>query len=167
MNKATTNSASALADPRMKLIATRIKKENYKPDALIEILHTAQNAYGYLPKDVLLYITRALHLPPSRVLATVSFYHFFSLKSKGAHTCIVCTGTACYVKGANQLLQKLEAKFGLKPGQVSADNTLGVQVARCIGACGLAPAIVMDNEVVGKVEAEQLVDIVQSKIAHP
>lgn len=167
MNKVAANSATAPADPRMKLIATRIKKENYKPDALIEILHTAQNAYGYLPKDVLMYITKALHLPPSRVLATVSFYHFFSLKSKGEHTCIVCTGTACYVKGANRLLQQLEENFGLKPGQVTADNKLGVQVARCIGACGLAPAVVIDNEVLGKVEGEQLVDIVKSKIAQP
>jgi bidirectional [NiFe] hydrogenase diaphorase subunit len=167
MTQATTNAKATPADPRMKLIATRIKKENYKPDALIEILHTAQNAYGYLPKEVLQYITKALRLPPSRVLATASFYHFFSLKSKGDHTCIVCTGTACYVKGANKLLQKLEENFGLKPGQVTPDNKLGVQVARCIGACGLAPAVVMDNEVLGKVEAEELVGIVNEKIAQP
>lgn len=166
MNKVATNSAAA-ADPRMKLIATRIKKENYKPDALIEILHTAQNAYGYLPKDVLQYITKALRLPPSRVLATVSFYHFFSLKSKGEHTCIVCTGTACYVKGANKLLQQLEANFGLKPGQVTPDDKLGIQVARCIGACGLAPAVVLDNEVLGKMEAESLIPIINEKIAQP
>lgn len=167
MTQATTNAKATPADPRMKLIATRIKKENYKPAALIEILHTAQNAYGYLPKEVLQYITKALRLPPSRVLATASFYHFFSLKSKGDHTCIVCTGTACYVKGANKLLQKLEENFGLKPGQVTPDNKLGVQVARCIGACGLAPAVVMDNEVLGKVEAEELVGIVNEKIAQP
>lgn len=166
MNKVATNSATA-ADPRMKLIATRIKKENYKPDALIEILHTAQNAYGYLPKDVLQYITKALRLPPSRVLATVSFYHFFSLKSKGEHTCIVCTGTACYVKGANKLLQQLEANFGLKPGHVTPDDKLGIQVARCIGACGLAPAVVLDNEVLGKMEAESLIPIINEKIAQP
>ena len=118
-----------------------------------------------MPKEVLVYIARALKLPPSRVLATVSFYHFFSLKSKGEHTCIICTGTACYVKGANQLLQKIEESFGLKPGQVSPDNKLGVQVARCIGACGLAPAVVMDNDVLGKIEAEELIRIVNEKIA--
>lgn len=165
MNTNVSASTEIKVDPRMKLIATRIKKENYKPDALIEILHTAQNAYGFLPKEVLVYIARALKLPPSRVLATVSFYHFFSLKSKGEHTCIICTGTACYVKGANQLLQKIEESFGLKPGQVSPDNKLGVQVARCIGACGLAPAVVMDNDVLGKIEAEELIRIVNEKIA--
>ncbi|MEQ1675491.1 MAG: bidirectional hydrogenase complex protein HoxE [Chitinophagaceae bacterium] len=150
-------------DPRVKLIAAKMKKENYKPDALIEILHTAQNAYGYLPKEVLTYITKSLHLPPSRVYSTVTFYHFFSLKSKGDHTCIVCTGTACYVKGAQAILNKLEQQFSLKPGQATADNKLGIQVARCIGACGLAPAVVIDNEVKGKVTADEVISIIQEK----
>lgn len=150
-------------DPRIKLIAARIKKENYKPDALIEILHTAQGAYGYLPKEVLVYIAKALKLPPSRVFSTVTFYHFFSLKSKGDHTCIVCTGTACYVKGAQAILNKLEKEFGLKPGQVTTDNKLGVAVARCIGACGLAPAVVIDNDVQGKVNAEAIIETINEK----
>ena len=150
-------------DPRLKLIAARLKKENYRPDALIEILHTAQNAYGYLPKEVLVYITRSLHLPPSRVYATVTFYHFFSLKSRGEHTCIVCTGTACYVKGAQAILDRLEEKFGLKPGQVTADNKLGVQTARCIGACGLAPVVVIDDEVLGKTIAASITESIHEK----
>jgi bidirectional [NiFe] hydrogenase diaphorase subunit len=150
-------------DPRLKLIAAKIKKENYKPDALIEILHTAQNAYGYLPKKVLAYITKALRLPPSRVYSTVTFYHFFSLKSKGEHTCLVCTGTACYVKGAQALLDKIENDLGLIPGQVSADNKIGVQVARCIGACGLAPAVVIDEEVQGKIKPEDITAKIKEK----
>ena len=152
------------ADPRLKLIAAKIKKENYKPDALIEILHTAQSAYGYLPKTVLGYITKALRLPPSRVNSTVTFYHFFSLKSKGDHTCLVCTGTACYVKGAQLLIDEIEKGFGLKPGQVTPDNKLGVQVARCIGACGLAPAVVIDEEVQGKIKAEDINAKIKDKI---
>ncbi|MDP4262817.1 MAG: bidirectional hydrogenase complex protein HoxE [Bacteroidota bacterium] len=150
-------------DPRVKLIAAKMKKENYKPDALIEILHTAQNAYGYLPKEVLAYITKSLHLPPSRVFSTVTFYHFFSLKSKGEHTCIVCTGTACYVKGAQAILNRLEQKYSLKPGQVTPDNKLGIQVARCIGACGLAPAVVIDNDVQGKANAEEIIETINAK----
>jgi bidirectional [NiFe] hydrogenase diaphorase subunit len=157
-------SDAAKADPRLKLIAAKIKKENYKPDALIEILHTAQNAYGYLPKSVLAYITKSLKLPPSRVYSTVTFYHFFSLKSKGEHTCLVCTGTACYVKGAQVLIDKIENGFGLRPGQVTPDNKLGVQVARCIGACGLAPAIVIDEEVQGKIKPEEIIAKVKTKI---
>lgn len=152
------------SDPRVKLIAAKLKKEDYQPDALIEILHTAQNAYGYLPLPVLSYIAKSLHLPPSRVYSTVTFYHFFSLKSKGEHTCLVCTGTACYVKGAKAILNEIEKQFGLKPGEVTADNKLGVQVARCIGACGLAPAIVLDEEVHGKVNAEDVPARIHSKI---
>lgn len=152
-------------DPRVKLLAAKIKKENHKPDALIEILHTAQNAFGYLPKEVLIYIAQELKLPPSRVFSTVTFYHFFSLKSKGEHTCLVCTGTACYVKGAQALLNKIESQFSLKPGQVTHDNKLGVAVARCIGACGLAPAVVIDNEVQGKVTADDLINSINGKIA--
>lgn len=152
-------------DPRVKLIAAKLKKESYKPDALIEILHTAQNAYGYLPMEVLKYISSALKLPPSRVYSTVTFYHFFSLKSKGEHTCLVCTGTACYVKGAQAILNEIERGLGLKAGQVTADNKLGVQVARCIGACGLAPAVVLDDEVQAKVAPEEIVHKINAKIA--
>jgi bidirectional [NiFe] hydrogenase diaphorase subunit len=151
-------------DPRVKLLAARIKKEKNQPDALIEILHTAQNSYGHLPMNVLRYISRELHLPPSRVFSTVSFYHFFSLKSKGEHTCLVCTGTACYVKGAQQILNEVEKAFNLKPGEVSADNQLGIQVARCIGACGLAPAVIVDDEVQAKADADAVVAKIKSKM---
>ncbi len=164
-NTLSTDVELAKTDPRIKLITAKIKKENYKPDALIEILHTAQNAYGYLPMSVLKFITKALHLPPSRVYSTVTFYHFFSLKSKGEHTCLVCTGTACYVKGAQLILNEIEKQFALKPGQVTADNKLGVSVARCIGACGLAPAVVLDEEVHAKVSAEEIVNSINAKIA--
>ncbi|MGB3007794.1 MAG: NAD(P)H-dependent oxidoreductase subunit E [Chitinophagaceae bacterium] len=163
-SKAILNTELPKTDPRVKLIAAKMKKENYKHDALIEILHTAQNAYGYLPLNVLSYISKALHLPPSRVFSTVSFYHFFSLKSKGEHTCLVCTGTACYVKGAQGLLNEIEKKLGLKAGQVTADNKFGVQVARCIGACGLAPAVVLDDEVQGKVSSDEIVNKINAKI---
>ena len=151
-------------DPRVKLILAKIKKENYRPDALIEVLHTAQNAYGYLPINVLAFITKELRVPPSRVYSTVTFYHFFSLKSKGEHTCLVCTGTACYVKGAQAILDEIEKDFSLKPGQVTADNKLGVQSARCIGACGLAPAVIIDEEVHAKVKVEDIKNKILSKI---
>ncbi len=152
------------SDPRVKLLSARIKKEAYRQDALIEILHTVQNAYGYLPMNVLQYIAKELKLPPARIYSTVTFYHFFSLKSKGKHTCLVCTGTACYVKGAQQIINKIKEKFGLAPGDVSSDNELGVQVARCIGACGLAPAIVLDEEVQGKSSGDQIIAAIEHKL---
>ena len=150
-------------DPRTKLIMAKMKKENFRPDSLIEILHAAQNAYGYLPMNVLAFITKNLKVPPSRVYSTVTFYHFFSLKSKGEHTCLVCTGTACYVKGAQGIIEAIEQKFHLKPGEVTADNKLGLQVARCIGACGLAPAIVVDDEVIAKVSALDIQEKITAK----
>ncbi len=167
MEKETTGTIAAQADPRLKLIAAKIKKENFKPDALIEILHTAQNAYGYLPMNVLQYITKALKLPPSRVFSTVSFYHFFSLQSKGKHTCLVCTGTACYVKGAQAILNAIEKQFGVRPGQVTPDNKLGIAVARCIGACGLAPVVVLDEEVMAKSVSNVVVDTLNAKMQLP
>ena len=151
------------SDPRLKLVSAKMKKEAYRPDALIEILHTAQNAFGHLPIPILHYIGKGLKLPPSRVFSTVTFYHFFSLRSKGEHTCLVCTGTACYVKGAQAILNAIEENLHLKPGDVTADNKLGVQVARCIGACGLAPAIVMDDEVHGKVLPTDVIEIINKK----
>lgn len=151
-------------DPRVKQLNIKMKKEGYKPDALIQILHNAQNSYGYLPLNVLQYIARKLKLPPARVFGTVSFYHFFSMKSKGEHTCLVCTGTACYVKGAQKILDKLEEQFGLKQGQVSEDEKLGVSAARCIGACGLAPAVILDDEVLAKVAPEDIVSKLTAKL---
>lgn len=164
MDSTTLHPELSKTDPRIKLIGAKIKKGNYKADALIEILHTAQNSYGYLPMNVLRYITRELRLPPSRVFSTVTFYHFFSLKSRGAHTCLVCTGTACYVKGAQLILNEIEKRFALKPGEVTKDNQLGVQVARCIGACGLAPAVVLDDEVQAKANAEDIINKINAKI---
>lgn len=152
------------SDPRVKLLTARIKKEAYRQDALIEVLHTVQNAYGYLPMNILQFVAKELKLPPARVYSTVTFYHFFSLRSKGKHTCLVCTGTACYVKGAQQIINKIQEKFGLKPGEVTKDNELGLQVARCIGACGLAPAIVIDEEVQGKASADQIISTIESKL---
>jgi len=151
-------------DPRVKQIILKMKKENYRPDALIEILHTAQNSFGFLPMNVLAFITKELKVPPSRVYSTVTFYHFFSLKSKGEHTCLVCTGTACYVKGAEQILAQLEKTYSLKSGQVTPDNKLGISTARCIGACGLAPAVVVDGEVIPRAKPEDVTAMLSQKM---
>ena len=144
------------ADPRLKLINAAIKKNKSQPDALIQVLHVAQNMYGYLPMDVVRHITHALRLPPSRVYGVITFYHFFNLNKQGDHTCMVCTGTACYVKGAQAVLDAIADKFGIRPGEVTADESLGLQTARCLGACGLAPAVVIDDRVLGKVAPEQM-----------
>ena len=136
-------------DKRFKLLEVAMKKHQFRPDALIEVLHAAQQLFGYLELDLLLFVARRLKLPPSRVYGVATFYHFFALKPKGEHTCVVCTGTACYVKGADGLLAVLKEQGGVGPGETTADGTLSVVTARCLGACGIAPAVVLDGTVKG------------------
>jgi bidirectional [NiFe] hydrogenase diaphorase subunit len=136
-------------DRRFKLLEVAMKKHQFRPDALIEVLHAAQQLFGYLELDLLLFIARHLKLPPSRVYGVATFYHFFALKPKGKHTCVVCTGTACYVKGADGLLAVLKRDAGVGPGETTADSNLSVLTARCLGACGVAPAVVLDGTVKG------------------
>ena len=136
-------------DKRFKLLEVAMKRHQFRPDALIEVLHAAQELFGYLEVDLLLFVARGLKLPPSRVYGVATFYHFFTLKPKGKHTCVVCTGTACYVKGADGLLATLQKSAGVGPGETSADGNLSVLTARCLGACGIAPAVVLDRAVKG------------------
>lgn len=132
-----------------------MSRHHYSGDALIEVLHTAQELYGYLSPELLKTIAHKLKLPPSRVLGVATFYHFFSLEPKGEHTFVVCQGTACYVAGAPALTQTLEKRC-CKTGQTSADGKVSVQAARCIGSCGLAPAVVYDGRILAKVTPDQI-----------
>jgi bidirectional [NiFe] hydrogenase diaphorase subunit len=100
------------------------------------------------------------------VYGAATFYHFFSLKPQGKHTCVVCTGTACYIKGAPTLLSAVEQRYGIKPGQTTADGELSLVTARCLGSCGLAPAAVMDGAVHGKIGPTELLARIQ-KGMHP
>lgn len=137
-------------DPRFKLIDRTLKRFSYQQDALIEVLHTAQEAFGFLESDLLIYVARQLKLPPSWVYGVATFYHFFSLEPHGEHTCIVCMGTACYVKRAAEIVAALQAAYALEPGQTTPDGKLSLNVARCLGSCGLAPVLVLDGEVVAR-----------------
>jgi bidirectional [NiFe] hydrogenase diaphorase subunit len=141
-------------DKRFKVLDITMKRAGHRQDALIEVLHKAQEAFGYLEEDVLLYIARALKLPLSRVYGVATFYHLFSLKPAGKHTCIVCLGTACYVKGSGKLIEDVEREFSVKVGETTEDGEISLVVARCIGACGIAPAVVFDGTVAGKQDSE-------------
>jgi len=142
-------------DNREKLLERAMSRHQYSGDSLIEVLHTAQELYGFLTPDLLKTIARKLRLPPSRVLGVTTFYHFFSMEPKGEHSFIVCLGTACYVAGALGLLEKLEHRC-CKSGQTSADGKVSVQSARCIGSCGLAPAVIYDGKIIGRLGPKQL-----------
>lgn len=148
-------------DKRFKMLDAAMKRHHHQADALLEVLHTAQELFGYLEDDLLLYIAHGLQLPPSRVYGVATFYHFFSFKPKGKHTCVVCTGTACFVKGADAVLSALEQLAHVKAGETSADGQVSLLTARCLGACGLAPAVVFDGQVAGKLTVESSVERVK------
>jgi bidirectional [NiFe] hydrogenase diaphorase subunit len=143
-------------DKRFKLLEVTIKRHQFQQHALIEILHAAQELFGFLEFDLLYFIARQLKLPPSRVYGVATFYNFFSLRPKGEHTCVLCTGTACYVKGADALLAAMERLAGIKAGETTADGKLSLVTARCLGACGIAPAVVLDGTVKGMETPESL-----------
>ena len=126
-----------------------MRRLGYAGHALIETLHTVQESFGYLDPEALSFVARALRVPPSRVYGVATFYNFFSLKPQGVHTCVVCLGTACYVKGASQVLAAIEQYSGIKSGETTADKQLSLLTARCIGACAIGPAVVYDGIVAG------------------
>jgi bidirectional [NiFe] hydrogenase diaphorase subunit len=153
-------------DKRYKILETAMKRHQYKADALIEILHKAQELFGFLDHDVLRFIASGLKLPPSRVFGVVTFYHFFTLRPKGVHTCVVCMGTACYVKGAARVLEALESAAGIKAGETTPDSQMSLLTARCIGACGIAPAVVFDGTVAPRQTPESAVNQVKGWCDH-
>lgn len=137
----------ASGDKRFKILEVHMKKHQFRHDALIEVLHKAQELFGFLEDDLLLFVSYKLKLPPSRVYGVATFYHFFTLKPQGEHTCVVCMGTACYVKGADRVIEAVQANLKIKAGETTADNKVSLLTARCIGACGIAPAVVYDGTV--------------------
>lgn len=145
-------------DKRWRLVDTTMRKLGNQSRGLIETLHTVQETFGYLDGAALRYVAVSLRVPLSRAYGVATFYHFFTLKPAGAHTCVVCTGTACYIKGAGQLLSTMEKELGVRPGQTTADGNVSLVTARCLGSCGLAPAVVYDQQVAGKVTPQALRD---------
>lgn len=136
-------------DKRFKVLEVAMKRQQFRHDALIEVLHVAQQLFGYLDLDLLYFIARRMKLPPSRVYGVATFYHLFTLKPQGKHTCVVCTGTACYVNGADALLAAVEKEAHIAQGETTPDGALSLVTARCIGACGNAPVVVFDGQVFG------------------
>ena len=127
-----------------------LKEHNYEESALLEILHRAQEIYGYLDQELLNDISESLDLPTSHVYGVATFYSFFKFKQPGQHIVTGCLGTACYVKEVEQIFEEVEKEFDVKRGGSTADGKLSLLITRCIGACAMAPNIVVDDEVIGK-----------------
>ncbi len=152
--KRLTNVQHPSGDARFRLVDRTLERFQFQQDALIEVLHTAQEVFGYLDEGLLIYVARQLRLPLSWVYGVATFYHFFSLKPQGEHTCIICMGTACYVKRAADILAAMQSTYGIEAGQTTPDGKLSLSTARCLGSCGLAPLVVLDGEVIGRQSPE-------------
>ena len=143
-------------DRRYKLIDQTMRKNGYAPQALIETLHTVQESFGYIDEKALVYAARSLRVPLSQAYGVATFYHHFSLKPPGEHTCTVCMGTACYIRGVPGLLEAVGRVLKVKPGETTPDGKVSVLAARCLGACGLAPVAVFDGEIHGRMTPDEI-----------
>lgn len=153
-------------DKRWKLVQGTMRRHGSESFALIEVLHTVQETFGFLDDASMRFVAASLRLPLSKVYGVATFYHFFSLKPAGEHTCVVCMGTACYVKGAGELMKAIQEVAHVKAGETTPDNKVSVVGARCIGSCGLAPAVVFDGEVAPKVQPQDVKDQLRRWMGH-
>jgi bidirectional [NiFe] hydrogenase diaphorase subunit len=156
MQTSTEKIALPSEDKRWKIINGTMRRHGYSRNALIETLHTVQKSFGYLDRDSLQFVARALRVPLSKAFGVATFYHFFSLKPPGEHTCIICLGTACYIKGASQILTEVESSLGIRPGETTPDGKVSVLTARCVGSCSFAPVALFDGEVSGKMNSQEV-----------
>lgn len=131
-----------------------------KKGALIQVLHHAQGLFGYLPKEVQLHIAKKLDVSPAKVYGVVSFYSYFTTEQKGEYKISVCLGTVCFVKGADKILDEFEKQLGIKSGETTSDLMFSLEGLRCVGACGLAPVVVVNGKVYGQVKVDQVKDII-------
>jgi bidirectional [NiFe] hydrogenase diaphorase subunit len=144
-------------DARWRIVETRMRRLGNRPDALIEALHSTQEVFGYIDDEALRFVGESLSVPPSKVFGVATFYHYFRLKPQGEHACVVCTGTACYIDGALDILAAIKARLGVEPHGVTTDGKLSLLTGRCFGSCSLAPAAIVDGEVVGRVETDEFI----------
>ncbi len=154
------------SDKRWKLVEGTMRRHGHKGAALIEVLHTVQESFGFLDEVSLRFVASSLRLPMSKVFGVATFYHYFSLKPPGEHTCVICMGTGCYVKGADQLMKVIEEIANVKAGETTPDGKVSVVAARCIGSCSLAPAVVFDGEVIPKAQTSAVRDRLRRWLDH-
>jgi NADH:ubiquinone oxidoreductase subunit E len=132
-----------------------------KPGSLIPVLQKAQEVCGYLPHSVQRYIAKGMKISPSMVFGVATFYSFFTLVPRGKHVIRVCLGTACYVKRSEEIIEKLKAELGIKVGEITEDGKYSLEAVRCLGACGLAPVVVVGQDTYGDVAATKVMEIVK------
>jgi len=148
-----------ITDDKLEKFDEIIAEQKDQPGALIPILHQAQEIFGFLPMEIQEKVAEALEIELSEVYGVVTFYSLFSLQPKGEHEIGVCKGTACYVKGADKILDRLEEELNIQAGETTADGKFSIEVMRCVGACGLGPVVTVDDDIYARVKPEKLSDI--------
>ncbi|NLC69426.1 MAG: NADH-quinone oxidoreductase subunit NuoE [Clostridiaceae bacterium] len=148
-------------DEKEQMLESIMQKHKNRKGALIPILHEAQELYGYLPLKVQRKISESLDIPLSEIYGVITFYAQFSLKPKGVYNIQVCMGTACYVRGASLVLEKLQERLGIHIGECTEDGLFSLEVCRCVGACGLAPVMMINGEVYGTLNPEKIEKIIE------
>lgn len=149
---------------QMSALLDSIRAHKGEAGALMPVLHEAQNIYGYLPAEVQTVIAEELNVPLAEVYGVATFYSQFSLAPKGKHRISVCLGTACYVKGSDKVLEAIEKELRISCGECTPDKKFSIDSCRCVGACGLAPVMIVDGEVYGKLSAKDVAGILDGYI---
>jgi NADH-quinone oxidoreductase subunit E/NADP-reducing hydrogenase subunit HndA len=148
-----------LAESKVKELKEVCKKFNYDKGELINVLHAAQEIFGYLPAEVQEVVADQLNVNIAHVYGVVTFYSFFTMIPKGKHPISICMGTACYVRGAENVLDEFKRLLDVKVGETTPDGKFSVSSLRCVGACGLAPVVTVGEKVYGRVAPEDVKDI--------
>lgn len=152
-------------DKRWRVVEATMRRHGYQPHTLIETLHTTQESFGFLDEDSLRYIAAVLRLPLSEVYGVATFYQSFTLKPKGSrHTCVVCMGTACHLKGIDSVLAELGQRFDLQAGGTIADGKVSLMQARCLASCGQAPVAVFDGKLIGGLTPARAIKMIETWI---
>ncbi|MCP4110950.1 MAG: NAD(P)H-dependent oxidoreductase subunit E [Desulfobacteraceae bacterium] len=138
-----------------------ITKNRPKPGSVITVLRECQNTVGYLPVELIDYISYGLNIPSSRVFGVATFYSLFSLEPKGRHTVRVCMGTACYVKGIKEIVNRISNKYQVREGGTTKDKRFSLEAVRCVGSCGLAPVAVVDEDIYGDTSPRGIIEILE------
>jgi NADH-quinone oxidoreductase subunit E/NADP-reducing hydrogenase subunit HndA len=150
---------TVLQQCQIKTIQDICKSFDNQAGDLINVLHKTQEAFGYLPAEVQQVIARELNISEAKVYGVVSFYAFFTMKPKGKHKISVCTGTACYVRGVEKVIEEIKDELNIEVGEVTPDGKFSLDCLRCVGACGLAPVMSIGEKVYGRVDPSQVKDI--------
>jgi len=134
---------------------------NNNPGELINVLHAIQGTFGYLPAEVQEVVAQSLNISSAKVYGVVTFYSFFTMTPKGKHPISICTGTACYVRGAEKILDEFKKELNLKVGETTPDGKFSISCLRCVGACGLAPVVMVGNKTYGRVSPDMVKGIIE------